>query len=89
MSSARKAALALPVFFLSDDLGYENSEAAFYGRVAGQTGLAPFTFSEILEHCLEPTLRDGLVHVGKLIFWCIAFRILTQSGWSDYLLTFS
>jgi len=48
--------------------------------VVGQTGLSPFSFSEILEHCLEPTIRDGAAHIGKLIFWCIVFRILTQAG---------
>ena len=68
---------------LADFDDYENAEAAFYGRVAGQsgqTGLAPFSFSESLEHCLEPTVKDGLAHVGKLVFWCMVFRIVTQSG---------
>jgi len=42
-------------------------------------GLAPFSFSEILEHCIEPTLTDGLKHMGKIIAWCIIFRISTQT----------
>ena len=63
-----------------DFVEYDDVEQEFYGRVAGQTGMAPFSFAEILEHCLEPTLRDGLAHVGKLVFWCVVFRILTQSG---------
>ena len=38
------------------------------------------SFAEILEYCIEPTLRDGLLHVGKLVVWCIVFRIATQSS---------
>ena len=41
-------------------------------------GLSPFTMSEILHHCIEPTLSDGLKHTGKIIVWCIIFRIVTQ-----------
>ena len=30
-------------------------------------GLAPFSVSEILEHCIEPTLTDGMKHMGNII----------------------
>jgi len=46
-------------------------------------GVSPFSFAEILEHCIEPTVKDAFSHIGKLIFWCMIFRILTQSGLSD------
>jgi len=42
-------------------------------------GLAPFSVSEILEHCIEPTLTDGLKHMGKIIAWCLIFRMATQT----------
>ena len=41
-------------------------------------GLAPFSVSEILEHCIEPTMTDGLKHMGKIIVWCVIFRVVTQ-----------
>lgn len=44
----------------------------------GEGGLAPFSVSEILEHCIEPTLTDGLKHMGKIIVWCVIFRTVTQ-----------
>ena len=43
-------------------------------------GLAPFSVSEILEHCIEPTLTDGIKHMGKIIVWCMVFRTVTQSS---------
>lgn len=43
-------------------------------------GLAPFSVSEILEHCIEPTLTDGIKHMGKIIVWCIVFRTVTQTS---------
>ena len=46
----------------------------------GGGGLAPFSFEDILKHCLEPTVKDGLQHVGKVILWCVVFRIITQSN---------
>jgi len=42
-------------------------------------GLAPFSVSEILEHCIEPTLTDGMKHMGKIIIWCLIFRMATQT----------
>merc|ERR1719309_1176174 len=42
-------------------------------------GLAPFTISEILEHCIEPTLTDGVKHMGKIIVWCLIFRMASQT----------
>jgi len=45
----------------------------------GGGGLAPFSVSEILEHCIEPTLTDGLKHMGKIIAWCFIFRMATQT----------
>merc|ERR1711936_862667 len=45
----------------------------------GGGGLAPFSISEILEHCIEPTLTDGLKHMGKIIAWCFIFRLATQT----------
>ena len=45
----------------------------------GGGGLAPFSISEILEHCIEPTLIDGLKHMGKIIAWCFIFRMASQT----------
>merc|ERR1711936_280447 len=45
----------------------------------GGGGLAPFSISEILEHCIEPTLTDGLKHMGKIIAWCFVFRMASQT----------
>jgi len=45
----------------------------------GGGGLAPFSISEILEHCIEPTLTDGLKHMGKIIAWCFIFRMASQT----------
>ena len=39
----------------------------------------PFSLAEIVENCLIPTLEQGYGHVGKVIIWCIIFRIATQS----------
>lgn len=36
--------------------------------------------TELLELCIEPTLRDGFSHVGKLLLWCFLFRASTQIG---------
>jgi len=43
-----------------------------------ESGLSPFTVSEILHHCIEPTLTDGVKHTGKIIVWCVIFRLTTQ-----------
>ena len=32
-----------------------------------------------MEHCIEPTVSDGLKHMGKIIVWCLLFRIVTQT----------
>jgi hypothetical protein len=32
----------------------------------GGGGLAPFTLSEILQHCIEPTVTDGFKHMSKV-----------------------
>ncbi|XP_023705139.1 protein-serine O-palmitoleoyltransferase porcupine isoform X2 [Cryptotermes secundus] len=34
--------------------------------------------TELLELCIEPTVRDGFSHVGKLLLWCFLFRASTQ-----------
>lgn len=34
--------------------------------------------SELIELCIEPTLRDGLNHIAKLLLWCFLFRASTQ-----------
>ena len=47
-------------------------------------GLAPFSVAEILEHCIEPTVTDGLRHMGKIIVWCLLFRLVTQTVQVDY-----
>ena len=31
----------------------------------------PYSFNEILENCLLPTLEQGLKHVGPVIIWCV------------------
>ncbi|XP_040579317.1 protein-serine O-palmitoleoyltransferase porcupine [Lepeophtheirus salmonis] len=37
-------------------------------------------FWEMMEYCVEPTSRDGLSHLGKVLFWTLIFRLLTQTG---------
>ncbi len=32
----------------------------------GAGGLAPFTLSEIIQHCIEPTVTDGFQHMSKV-----------------------
>lgn len=46
----------------------------------GQGGLDPRSLEEIVEHCLEPTVSGAAAHVGKLLFWCLVFRVATQSA---------
>ena len=58
---------------LEEEVDYDYEE--FYNSQM----MAPFTLEEILHHCIEPTLSDGFRHVGKIVIWCIIFRILTQS----------
>jgi hypothetical protein len=41
-------------------------------------GLAPFSLSEILEHCIEPTVTDGFKHMSKILVWSLIFRLSTQ-----------
>ena len=38
------------------------------------------TIQQLYEQCLVPNLFDAFRLVGNLIFWCILFRILTQTG---------
>jgi len=38
------------------------------------------TLAELYELCISPTLRDGISHVGRLIVWCLIYRISTQIG---------
>jgi hypothetical protein len=42
--------------------------------------------TELLELCIEPTLRDGVSHVGTLLLWCFLFRASTQIGVITYFL---
>ena len=58
---------------IEEEIDYDYNE--FYNSQM----MAPFTLEEILHHCIEPTLSDGFRHVGKIIIWCIIFRILSQS----------
>eukprot|EP00096_Caligus_rogercresseyi_P004079 TRINITY_DN18215_c0_g1_i1.p1 TRINITY_DN18215_c0_g1~~TRINITY_DN18215_c0_g1_i1.p1 ORF type:complete len:530 (-),score=109.98 TRINITY_DN18215_c0_g1_i1:55-1644(-) len=37
-------------------------------------------FSEMMEYCVVPTSKDAIGHVGKVLFWAIVFRILSQNG---------
>ena len=46
------------------------------GGAAGSSS----SFADILEQCIEPTVRDAFLHIGKLLFWCLIFRIATQSS---------
>ena len=55
--------------------GDDHMEDVFNGD-----GFAPFSLTQIYEHCLVPTVLDAVRHVGKLVFWCVMFRILTQAG---------
>ena len=54
---------------IEEEIDYDYNE--FYNSQM----MAPFTLEEILHHCIEPTLSDGFRHVGKIIIWCIIFRI--------------
>ena len=40
---------------------------------------SPYSFDEILENCIIPTATDALKELLPVVFWCIVFRILTQS----------
>ena len=66
--------LAEPDFYV--DRYFQNMEVDDDMEMGG--GLTPFSVSEILEHCIEPTLTDGLKHMGKIIIWCVIFRVVTQ-----------
>ena len=68
--------LAEPDFYV--DRFFSDFEMEEYEGEDG--GLAPFSMSEILEHCIEPTLTDGIKHMGKIIVWCLVFRTLTQTS---------
>ena len=56
-----------------------NEEDVDYEDFFNSNMMSPFSFNEILEHCIEPTLTDGLKYIGKIIAWCLVFRIVTQS----------
>ena len=58
---------------IDEEIDYDYEE--FYNSQL----MTPFTFNEILENCIEPTLSDGSKFVGRVIIYCILFRILTQS----------
>ena len=62
-------------YYYSDHDGAMDQNVGF-----GEDGFAPFTLTQIYEHCLIPNLLDAIRHVGKLLFWCIMFRVLTQAG---------
>ena len=64
--------LAEPDFYV--DRYYPNMDIEDEDMMDG--GLAPFSVSEILEHCIEPTLTDGLKHMGKIIILCVIFRTI-------------
>jgi len=61
-------------FYPGPDMDADEDEMQVVGG-----GLAPFTISEILEHCIEPTLTDGVKHMGKIIVWCLIFRMASQT----------
>merc|ERR1719357_1891395 len=61
-------------FYPGPDMDADEDEMQVVGG-----GLAPFTISEILEHCIEPTLTDGVKHMGKIIAWCLIFRMASQT----------
>ena len=50
------------------------------GGFTGDGFMAPFSLAYIYEHCLIPNMLDAFRHVGKLVLWCVMFRILTQAG---------
>ena len=68
--------LAEPDFYV--DRFFSNLDLEDYEGDDG--GLAPFSVSEILEHCIEPTLTDGIKHMGKIVVWCLVFRTVTQTS---------
>jgi len=45
----------------------------------GEGGLSPFSLTEILEHCIQPTVTDGLGYMSKILLWSFIFRICTQT----------
>ena len=66
--------LAEPDFYV--DRYFNSMEMMEEDEMGG--GLTPFSVSEILEHCIEPTLTDGLKHMGKIIVCCVIFLVVTQ-----------
>jgi len=69
--------LAEPDFYVDQFYGGGMDQEESDDDLGG--GLAPFSVSEILEHCIEPTVTDGLKHMGKIIVWCLLFRLTTQT----------
>ena len=37
-----------------------------YESADGEEGLSPFSLTEILEHCIQPTVTDGLGYMSKV-----------------------
>lgn len=36
------------------------------------------SLEEIFEYCVQPTLQDAGLHIGKVVFWAGLFRLATQ-----------
>ncbi len=37
------------------------------------------SFNEIMQQCIEPTVKDALRQIGgQVIAWCVFYRIVTQ-----------
>jgi len=50
-----------------------------YENILEEGGLAPFSLTEIIQHCIQPTVTDGVKHMGKILLWSLIFRLLTQT----------
>ena len=60
--------------FEPKDYEYETTDEDLDGIVNS------FSFQEIFQDCLRPTLESAFDPLGKLLFWCIVFRIVTQAN---------
>ena len=38
------------------------------------------SLQDILSDCIEQTVPQAMLHIGKALFWCLVFRITTQTS---------
>jgi len=76
---------AEPEFYVDqfyDQVTYMDSEEGEDG------GLSSFSLVELLQHCVQPTVVDGLKHMFKIIGWSLIFRLICSvkflPSWSKH-----